>query len=178
MTSPENPPANDPAPEFPETTGEGAADVTDELQALIAERDDYKDKWARARADMDNYRRRMQREMEEDRKYAGLPLLKAVLPGIDGLHLALRAASTAKNADELIKGVEMVSRQFDAALIAVGVTPIAAVGEPFDPNRHEAISQRPSADHPPMTVLDEVERGYTLHDRVVRPTKVIVSSQG
>ncbi len=148
------------------------------LQAVIAERDDFKDKWARARADLENYRRRMQREMEEDRKYAALPLLKAVLPGLDGLHLALRAAAAAKDADQLITGVEMVARQFEAAFAAAGIEAITSVGEPFDPNRHEAISQRPSAEHPPMTVLDEVERGYTLHERVVRPSKVIVSTGG
>jgi molecular chaperone GrpE len=147
--------ANDPTAELEAT-----------LAAMVAERDDYRDKWARARADMDNYRRRMQKEMEEDRKYAVLPLLKAILPGIDGLQLALRAAEGQQKGDELI-----------AALTSVGITAIAAKGEPFDPNRHEAITQCPSADHPAMTCLDEVERGYQLHDRVVRPTKVIVSSK-
>jgi molecular chaperone GrpE len=151
-------------------------DATNELLEALAERDDYKDKWARARADLENYRKRMQREMEEDRKYAAAPMLRALLPGLDGLQRAIKAAGAAKSADELIAGVEMVAKQFDAELAQVGVKPIDAVGRPFDPNLHEAISQRPSPDHPPMTVLDEVERGYTLHDRVVRPTKVIVSS--
>ncbi|MDX1968313.1 MAG: nucleotide exchange factor GrpE [Planctomycetaceae bacterium] len=181
MTDPTGTPNDAPSAETPEP---GAADSTpaetsaavDPMQTLIAERDDFKDKWARARADLDNYRRRIQREMEEDRKYAGLPLLKAVLPGLDGLHLALRAAATSKNADELIQGVEMVAKQFEAALSNVGVKGIPAVGQPFDPNLHEAITQRPSAEHPAMTVLDEVERGYLLHDRVVRPSKVVVSS--
>jgi molecular chaperone GrpE len=68
-----------------------------------------------------------------------------------------------------------VAKQFDAALSTMGITPITAKGAPFDPHRHEAITQCPSADHPPMTCLEEVERGYQLHDRVVRPTKVIVS---
>lgn len=156
-------------------TSAGNTDPAAIIAALEAERDDLKDKWARSRADLENYRRRIQREMEEDRKYAAMPLLKAVLPALDGLHLALRAADTAKNADQLIAGVEMIARQFTAAFASQGITPISAVGEPFDPNRHEAISQRPSSEFPPMTVLDEVEQGYLLHDRVVRPTKVIVS---
>jgi molecular chaperone GrpE len=177
MSTPE--PTTADAGEQPPTDAARELDATAVLEAtlatLTAERDDYRDKWARARADLDNYRRRMQKELEEDRKYAALPLLKAVLPGIDGLQLALKAAAGSKNADELIAGVQMVAKQFEAALSTMGITPIAAKGEPFDPNRHEAITQCPSADHPPMTCLEEVERGYQLHDRVVRPTKVIVS---
>jgi molecular chaperone GrpE len=161
--------------ETPTPEPEAAGGETD-LQAVIAERDDLKDKWARARAELDNYRKRVQRELEEDRKYAAAPLLQAILPGLDGLQRALKAASAARNADELIAGVEMVVKQFDVALANVGIRPIAAVGQPFDPHLHEAISQRPDAEHPPMTVVEEVERGYLLHDRVVRPSKVVVSS--
>jgi molecular chaperone GrpE len=159
-----------------QATDATATDAAPDINAVIAERDDYKDKWARARADLDNYRKRIQREMEEDRKFAAVPLLKAVLPGLDGLHRALKAAAASKNADELLAGVEMVAKQFDAALVGAGVKTIPSIGQPFDPNVHEAISQRPDAAHPSMTVVDEVERGYTLHDRVVRPAKVVVSS--
>jgi molecular chaperone GrpE len=160
----------------PDESTAATAAAPDELQAALAERDDYKDKWARAQADLQNYRKRMQREMEDDRRFAVVPLVKALLPGLDNLQRALQAASTTKNADELITGVEMVVKQFDAALAAAGVQPIAAEGQPFDPNQHEAITQVPSADHPPMTVLQDVERGYVLNDRVLRPTKVIVST--
>jgi molecular chaperone GrpE len=153
-----------------------AAAAPDELQAALAERDDFKEKWARSQADLQNYRKRMQREMEEDRRFAAVPLVKAFLPALDNLQRALVAATTTRNADELITGVEMVVKQFDAALAAVGVQAIAAVGQPFDPNLHEAITQAPSAEHPPMTVLQDVERGYILNERVIRPTKVIVSS--
>lgn len=153
-----------------------APDPAAELQAALAERDDYKDKWTRARADLENYRKRLQREMEEDRKFAAVPIVHALLPGLDGLQRAIKAAAASKNADELMAGVEMVAKQFDAALTNLGVQPIPAVGEPFDPHVHEAISQRPDAQHPPMTVVDEVERGYTLHDRVIRPSKVVVSA--
>ena len=148
----------------------------DDLAAALAERDDYKDKWARARADLENYRKRIQREMDEDRKFAAAPAVKAFLPGLDGLQRALKAAAALKNADELIAGVDMVAKQFEVALANVGVKPIASVGQPFDPHVHEAISHRPDPDHPPMTVLEEVERGYTLHERVLRPAKVVVSS--
>jgi molecular chaperone GrpE len=150
--------------------------TADELQAALAERDDYKDKWARARADLENYRKRVQKELDDERKFGSVQLLKSLLPGFDGLQRAVKAAETSRNADELIAGVDLVCKQLDAALTAAGVQTIPAVGQPFDPNVHEAIAQQPSADAPPMTVLMEVERGYTLHDRVVRPTKVIVAA--
>jgi molecular chaperone GrpE len=159
----------------PDDGNTAPAEAADDLQAVLAERDDYRDRWSRAQADLQNYRKRIQRDMEEDRKFAVVPLVKAVLPALDNLQRALQAASTSKSVDELVSGVEMVVKQFEDALASVGVQAIAAAGEPFDPNLHEAISQQPSAEHPPMTVLQDVERGYTLHDRVVRPTKVIVS---
>lgn len=155
------------------TGGEAAA--AEALAALTAERDDLKDKWARARADLENYRKRVQRELEEERKYQSLPLLKAILPGLDGLVRAVEAAEKSRNADELITGVKLTLQQMETALQQLGAKLLDTVGQPFDPNLHEAISQAPSVDHPAMTVLMDVERGCILHDRVVRPSKVIVS---
>lgn len=149
--------------------------LEEKLQAALAERDQFKEKWTRSLADLENYRRRVQREMEEDRKYAAMPLLKTLLPAFDGLDRAIQAASQSKNAEELIKGVQLTMKQLEAALNGFGAKSISAVGQPFDPNQHEAISQMVSIDHPPMTVLHDVERGYTLHDRIVRPSKVIVA---
>lgn len=163
-------------PQPDQETAASGETLEQRLEAVIAERDDYMDKWTRARADLDNYRKRIQKEMDEDRKYAALPLLRSLLPALDGLDLALRSAKKTKNADELITGIELVVKQFESALSNAGVQTVNAVGQPFDPNQHEAIQQRPSADHPPMTVLDDLEKGYLLHDRVVRPSKVIVSS--
>ncbi len=157
------------------TEQEAAMSLEEQLQAALAERDQFKDKWTRALADHDNYRRRVQREMDEDRKYAALPLLKTLLPAFDGLDRAVFAAAQSKNAEELIGGVQLTIKQLETALNGFGAKSIAAQGQPFDPNQHEAISQAPSADHPPMTVLHDIERGYMLHDRVVRPSKVIVS---
>ena len=158
--------------------GEALPTLQEQLQAALAERDQFKEKWTRALADHDNYRRRVQREMEDDRKYAALPLLKSLLPAFDGLDRTIQAASQTKNADELILGVQLTIKQLEAALNGFGAKTIAALGQPFDPNQHEAISQMPSAEHPPMTVLQDVERGYMLHDRIVRPSKVIVSKAG
>lgn len=162
-------------------TAEGSSQPDDgltlqeQLQATRAERDQFKEKWTRAMADLENYRRRMQREMEEDRRYSALPVLKALLPAFDGLDRAVAAAAQSRNADELIQGIEITLRQLEAAMNGFGARSIEAVGQPFDPNLHEAISQMVSQDVPPMTVLQDVERGYVLHDRVVRPSKVIVA---
>ncbi|MCX7395263.1 MAG: nucleotide exchange factor GrpE [Planctomycetales bacterium] len=151
--------------------------LSEQLQAALLERDQFKDKWTRALADHDNYRRRVMREMDEDRKYAALPLLKTLLPAFDGLDRAVLAAAQTNNADELIGGVQLTIKQLEASLNGFGAKSIVALGQPFDPNLHEAISQAESADDPPMTVLHDVERGYMLHDRVVRPSKVVVSTK-
>jgi len=147
-----------------------------ELATIAAERDANYDRWLRAQADLENLRKRTRKEAEEARKYAALPFVRDILPGLDNLGRAIAAGRSTHNCDELIQGVELVHRQIGDVLAKHGVVPIEAVGEPFDPNRHEAVQQAPSEKHPPMTVLDEAERGYMLHDRVVRPSRVVVSS--
>ncbi|ADG68746.1 GrpE protein [Planctopirus limnophila DSM 3776] len=163
-------------PENTENTTESSTSVN-MVQALAEERDQFKEKWARSVADLENYRRRVQKEAEEERKYGAATFLRTVLPGFDNLQRAILAAkSPAAKLEDLVKGVEMVSQQFETLFAGMGAVVIKTVGEPFDPNRHEAITQVPSADYPPMTVIQEVERGFTLHDRVIRPAKVIVSA--
>ena len=149
--------------------------LADQLQVALSERDLYKDKLARSMADMDNFRKRIYREIDDDRKYQSVPLLKSLLPVFDGLDRAISAAAQAKNFDDLLNGVQLTIKQLETALQGHGAKPIIAQGQPFDPNLHEAITQAPSSDYPPMTVLQDVERGYTIHDRVIRPSKVIVS---
>jgi molecular chaperone GrpE len=148
----------------------------DELRSALAERDELKQKWLLAVADLDNYRRRVQKEFEQDRRYAVLPLARDLLPALDNLHRALEAARNAGEVNQLVQGVQLVAKQFDEILARHAVVPIAAVDKPFDPNLHQALQQLPAPGKPPMTVLSECERGYTLHDRVVRPSTVIVSA--
>ena len=145
------------------------------MQALAEEANAAKDQALRAQAELDNYRKRTQRELAEERKYASLMIVRDLLPGLDNLQRALEAGKNSDDLSALLQGVEMVASQISETLTRHGATPIDAVGQPFDPNQHEAIQQMPSADYPPMTVLNEVERGYRLHDRVIRPSKVIVS---
>jgi|SRR5579863_7043967 len=150
--------------------------VETQLKAALAERDAFSQKWLLAVADFDNYRRRVQKEAAEDRRYAVLPLARDLLPALDNLRRALDAAKSGGDVNQLAQGVQMVSKQFDDILARHSVVPINAVDQPFDPNLHQALSQQPAPGKPPMTVLAECERGYTIHDRVVRPATVIVSA--
>ena len=174
-TDTENPTPND-AVET-DTSGSGAElSLEEQLQAALAERDANYDRLLRAQAEFENYRKRVQKESQEASRYQAMSMVRELLPALDNLGRAI-AAADATDKEELVKGVQMVASQLDAILAGHAVEPIEAVGQPFDPNLHEAIQQLPNAEHPPMTVLDEVEKGYRLHDRVVRPSKVIVSRE-
>jgi molecular chaperone GrpE len=151
--------------------------LLDQLEAARAERDANYDLYLRAQAELQNYRKRAQREAEEMRQYQALPFARDLLPALDNLHRALAAAESSGSVKDLVNGVRLVAKQIEAALGRHEVVPIdAAAGKPFDPNLHQAVQQVPSAEHPPMTVVQEVERGFTLKDRVVRPATVIVST--
>jgi molecular chaperone GrpE len=157
---------------------EPAASISllDQLEAARSERDANYDLYLRAQAELQNYRKRAQREAEEMRQYQALPFVRDLLPAFDNLHRALAAAESSGSVKELVNGVRMVAKQIEAALGRHEIVPIEAAGKPFDPNLHQAVQQVPSAEHPPMTVVQEVERGFTLKDRVVRPATVIVST--
>ena len=146
------------------------------LQALQTERDQILETLLRTQAEFENIRKRQQREAEQSAKYHALPIIRDLLPGLDNLRRSLEAANKGGKLEELTKGVQMTVRQFEDFLARHHAQPIPGAGSPFDPHLHEAISQAPSGEHPPMTVLMEVERGYVMHDRVVRPSKVIVSA--
>lgn len=174
-------------PVEPETTPEAASvqeaapeivNSGDPILELTAERDDLKDQMLRMRAEMENFRRRLNRERDDERRYASLPIVRDLLPAIDNLERAVAAGQKDPNVESLLQGVQMVLKQMEEILGRFGVKSIPSVGEAFDPNVHEALQQVPSTEFPPMTVVQELERGFQLHDRVIRPTKVIVSSEG
>lgn len=150
--------------------------LEEQLRTATAERDANMQNWLRSQADLDNYRKRIAKEMEQDQRYRALPLTRDLLPALDNLHRTLDAARTSADLEKLVQGVQMVIKQFDDIFAKHSIVAIDAVGKPFDANVHQAIQQVPTADKPPMTVLNELERGYLLHDRVVRPSTVIVSS--
>ncbi len=149
----------------------------EELRTKAAERDKYFDLWLREKAEFDNYQKRAQREQLQERRYANLPLALDLLPVIDNLERATAAAKQANETGPLVQGVAMVLTLFFEILRRHGITVIEAEGQPFDPNLHEAVMQQPNASKPPQTVLQVLERGFKIHDRVLRPAKVIVSKE-
>ena len=128
-----------------------------------------------AHADLENFRKRMRREREDELKYANSPLLADLLPVVDNLQRAIESAEKSAEASGILEGVKIVEKQLIEAMKRRGCEPIAAQGEPFDPNLHEAIMQQPSGDVPPGTVVHVTQVGYRLFERVLRPSQVIVS---
>jgi molecular chaperone GrpE len=130
----------------------------------------------RAQADLDNYRKRVQREQQQESKYALMPLLRDLLPLLDNIQRAIEAAEKNKDTESILEGFKLVAQQLQSILVQHHCQPIAALGKTFDPNLHEAVSQAASDEHEAGKVVLEVAVGYQLQDRVVRPSQVIVSS--
>lgn len=131
-----------------------------------------------AQAELENYRKRTRRDVEMQIRYATVPLLQDILQVRDNLHRALdvKGSDESGESDGMREGVAMVAKMLDDTLNKHGCTMIPAVGEEFDPNFHEAISQIPSDDHPAGVVAHEAVTGFRLYDRVVRPSQVVVST--
>jgi molecular chaperone GrpE len=149
----------------------------EQLAAAKNEAVENYNRYLRAVADLENYRKRTVREKDELRQYAATRVLEDLLPVLDNLALGLAAAKqTGAEMKALIGGVEMVMTQLKAALANHGLVEINPAGQPFDPHRHQAISHQPSADIPAEHVLTVVRTGYALNGRLLRPASVIVSS--
>ena len=132
-----------------------------------------KDQLLRTRAEFDNIRKRLTREKEESLRYANQAILGDLLPLLDHLELGLQAAASATDAQSVVTGVKLIQSQFDRFLTDHGVTPIDALGKPFDPNWHEALGQEPAPGKPEGLVLHQRRRGYKIGDRLLRPTSVV-----
>lgn len=165
--SPEEP-APSAAPELSGATPE-------ELRKALAERDEKIDFLMRSAAELDNRRKRIERQMEERSRYALQDLAREMLPVIDHFELALGHAEQSRDFDALHDGLKLVHDQLLAVLKKFHVERIEALGKPFDPNHHETVGQVESAEHPDHTVVDVQQEGYMLHDRVLRPSRVIIS---
>ncbi len=148
---------------------EQAADVASELA-------NANDRLLRLQAEMQNLRNRTSREIADERKYAAMPIVRDLLPVVDNIDRAIEAAEKAGEAENLLAGFRLVKQQLHSILSSHQCELIAAEGELFDPNFHQAILQQPSADVPAGNVMMVTQPGYKLHDRVVRPAQVIVSS--
>lgn len=148
--------------------------LRDALEAKTREVEAQQDRYLRTVAEFDNVRKRSAREREEYTRYANESLLRDILPVMDNLDRALQAARP-EPASALTTGVELIQRELLRVLEKFGLTPFTSVGQPFDPERHEAIARVQSADLPDMTVAGETARGYLLHGRVLRPAMVTVA---
>lgn len=157
------------------STDNGASSAANEdLAQVQKQRDDYLEQLQRSRAEFANYQKRSRAQADSDRLYAVGPLALDLVNELDNFERAMEAARTA-GANSIVEGLEMVHKRLLAALAKHGVEPIHALGEPFDPNQHEALVQTPDATHPEGTVVSELGKGFRLRDRVLRPTKVAVS---
>lgn len=132
-------------------------------------------RYLRTQADFDNFRRRSRQEKEEFAKYASLKLIEQLLPIVDNFERAMESSRESKDLDALIKGLEMTFRQLDQLFEREGLEPIPAVGHPFNPELHQAIMQVESDEHDEGIIVEEVQKGYKLKDKVVRPSMVKVS---
>jgi molecular chaperone GrpE len=166
--------------EVPDEEGTGAlvAELRAQLAAAEIERGESKNRHLRTAADLENFRKRTAREREDMRKYGIDKVVLELLPVIDNLDRALEHAEKSDpGVSSIIDGVRMVYRQFVTALEKHGVSSFDARGEAFDPTRHEAIQQIESAEQPANTVLEQYQKGYFLHDRLIRPALVAVSKK-
>ncbi len=160
---------------------EAATDATAEAEAgaplaqAQAEAARFKETWLRTAADFDNFRKRSRRELEDARRSGREDLLRALLPVFDNLERAIQSAQRSSDVKAMAEGLAMVQRQFVDALGREGITRVPTVGQPFDPNVHEAIQQVDTEEHPAGTVIAEVQPGYRQGDRLMRAAMVIVA---
>ncbi len=145
------------------------------LERLCQERDTLLDRLARLQAEFDNFRKRNAREQQDFRDYALADAIQSLLPIVDSFDRALH--SPARDSDEFHAGIELINRQFHDALAKLGVQPIAARGEPFDPNLHQAVQMVETDEAEHHHVLDELQRGYKLKNRLLRPAMVRVATK-
>ena len=173
-------PQGDPLASEVATDRDGVGDPssgTEDLEALrtrAAERDEYLALAQRAQADFENYRRRMARETAQAMERGAGRLAKELLPALDHLELALKAGEA--EGGELFKGVRMVQDEMLGALARVGIEAFSPAGEPFDPNEHEAMVQRPAEGFEAGTVVEVYQQGYRLNGAVLRPARVVVAA--
>jgi molecular chaperone GrpE len=159
------------ARELPEAT-ESALQMED-LQKQV---DQYKDLLLRKAAEFDNYKRRIESETTNILKYATESLVEDLLPVLDDFERSLKHSKEIKGNDALVKGIELIYQKLVKVLEGRGVKPFDTVGKEFNVEYHDALMQIPRSDVPHHTILEEVEKGYTLNDKVIRHAKVVVSS--
>lgn len=159
-------------------TPQAAPAESPEIQALRAEAAkarEYLDLARRTQAEFVNWQARARREREEVARYAIESFLQELLPALDGLARTLAIPAVPAGAEPVVEGVRLTEKEVLRIFAKAGVTPLEAVGKPFDPSMHDAVGWVETAEKPEGTVLEEVRRGYRIHDRVLRPAQVLVA---
>jgi molecular chaperone GrpE len=151
-----------------------ASEAESELETLRAERASFLDRLARLQAEFDNYRKRNVKEQQDFRDYALVEALRSILPILDSLDRALK--TDAASVQDFRSGIELIDKQFHDALARLGVEPIPAAGEVFDPNLHQAVQMVETSDVEDHHVIDELQRGYRIKERLLRPAMVRVAN--
>jgi molecular chaperone GrpE len=179
----EEPAANNDQPLENETGDVDSADTENSLKEMEArfeakeeEAKETYDRLLRVSAEFENYKKRSAREMEEFKKYANQSLLKEMLSVVDNLELAITSSQDGKTADKtLIEGLNLTLNEILRVFEKFNVTPIEAKGKTFDPAYHEAVMREETDDYPENTVISEFQKGYLIHDRLLRPAMVVVA---
>ena len=164
------PPPDD---EQPAEGGDGSRSEADDVDRLRREHDEYYERLIRTTADFDNYRKRTDRERRESTEHAALDLLTDLLPLVDDLERAL--AANVQDGEAYRRGVEIIHKQLLDLMTKRGVAPIEALGADFDPNLHQAVAHEPSEAHRDGEIIEELRRGYTLRERLLRASMVKVA---
>jgi len=161
--------------ENPDPMGTAIADLRKQLEAKELEAKNSYERYLRQAAELDNFKKRTARERDETTRFANEALIKDLLPVVDNLERAVAHASGGGNGKPLVEGVEMVLKTLLDVLMKHGVVQITALGQLFDPSKHEAMAQVESDTHEPNSVVDELHKGYMLRDRLLRPALVSVA---
>jgi molecular chaperone GrpE len=169
--------SNDTTDATAETAEAKAAEQTEEslLTQLQGDIERFREHALRTQADFDNFRKRAAREKEDAIKFANSSFLERLIPILDNFELGLNAARGSAADSPILAGMDMVAKQLSEFLTSSGVEPVNAVGQPFDPNLHEAVAQEASATVPEGVVIHQLRRGFKLRDRLLRPATVVVS---
>ncbi|MFZ1198722.1 MAG: nucleotide exchange factor GrpE [Desulfobacterales bacterium] len=152
-------------------------ELEESLAVKTKEAEESYDRLLRMSAEFENYKKRTARETAEFQKYANQSLVRELLPIVDNLELAIKSAADSPDAREtsLLDGVELTRREILRVFENFKVEPIQALGQPFDPNFHEAVMREESEEHPENTVVNELQKGYLMHQRLIRPAMVVVA---
>ncbi|MEO0138058.1 MAG: nucleotide exchange factor GrpE [candidate division WOR-3 bacterium] len=149
--------------------------MKEELEKKEAQLKELREDYLRALAEWDNYRKRMENEFAEFKKFAKVEFLTKILPVLDNFDRALAGAELNPNFESFFKGIEIIERQLRDVLKSMGLVEYSGLGEIFDPTLHEAVGVVMSNDHPENTIVEEISKGYKVGDRVIKPAKVLVS---